>query len=237
MIMFGKNKVVKVEKSQQLFIPIQEIFETIQGEGPFSGERAVFVRFAECSLRCTWCDTDFESKSHPMSVVDIVRVIQKYNSKLVVITGGEPLLRDRLAELCSVLEDLRYVVQVETSGSVCSESFLDYLREEGTQVHIVCSPKTSKIVEGLIPFIEFYKYVIIANETGDDGLPVYSTQSPGKKTVLYRPKDLIGKLIYVSPCDSHDEEKSKANLQEAINSVMKNGYRLSLQVHKIINMP
>lgn len=240
--MFGKNKTTKVEKELYLRIPIVEIFNTIQGEGPFSGRRAVFVRFAGCNLKCFWCDTDFESKVTPMSVDQIIEEVSKYKSPLVVITGGEPMLRTGLAELCmrlfSINEDMQ--VQIETAGTVITPVFLGYLQTDVMTPYIVCSPKTPEISKDLVPYIGSYKYIITENGVDpEDGLPNVSTQAKGKLAKVFRPQlNRWGDpLVYVSPCDAHEEKQSEANLKETVNSVMKFGYTLSLQVHKIINMP
>ena len=61
--MFGTNPSRKqvLDDGQELWV--QEVFYTLQGEGPFSGQPALFIRLAGCNLRCFWCDTEFESST------------------------------------------------------------------------------------------------------------------------------------------------------------------------------
>jgi len=65
--MFGTNPLSKPIESDGLYLEVQDIFSTIQGEGPFAGKPAVFLRLAGCNLRCFFCDTDFESRRTTLS--------------------------------------------------------------------------------------------------------------------------------------------------------------------------
>ena len=235
--MFGKNKTFKIQKDDDPEMPVKEIFATIQGEGPYSGQRAIFIRLGRCSLKCHYCDTEFETDLVNMTASQIVEKAKSLsgNIELAVITGGEPLLWKGTADLCQGLFDEGYLVQVETSGSVVQENFLHVVGK--AWVDVVCSPKTPKIAKGLIGLVDCFKYVIKAGEVAEDGLPNMSTQIEGKESEIFRPDPLSSKKIYVSPCDEHDPVKNAANIAECVRSVMKHGYTLSLQTHKVIGMP
>ncbi len=108
-------------------LPVSEIFESIQGEGPFIGKKAIFLRLAFCNLRCIFCDTDYTWKGKikyvRMSLKDTEEKIFKYNINHLVITGGEPLLWER--SFFSLVENLLgkgFLIEVETNGTI--ESFL-----------------------------------------------------------------------------------------------------------------
>src|SRR6185369_4148469 len=95
--MHGKNPVRGVYRGAgdaSTKLQVHKVFDTIQGEGPFSGRRAVFVRLSGCQLRCSWCDTawDDEKDSYRTSH-DIAHEAKTICSskELVIITGGEPL--------------------------------------------------------------------------------------------------------------------------------------------------
>ena len=62
--MHGKNKVAKRTDNPQS-LQVHEIFHTIQGEGPFSGRPAVFIRLSGCNLRCWFCDTEWDDDNDP----------------------------------------------------------------------------------------------------------------------------------------------------------------------------
>lgn len=204
---------------------------TIQGEGPFYGFAAVFVRLAGCNLQCPACDTDYTSnrtEHSPPALVGRIQAIMP--AGLVVITGGEPF-RQNITPFVKLLLNTGYEVQIETNGCYYHPGF-PYRR-----VTIVCSPKTPKIHPELAARITYYKYVLDANHIDpDDGLPTSvlgMTHPPARPLVLPDQQP----VIFVQPMDAKDEKKTMENMDAAVRSVFQYGYRLSLQVHKIIGLP
>jgi 7-carboxy-7-deazaguanine synthase len=114
-----------------------EIFATVQGEGITAGVPSVFVRLADCNLRCTWCDTKYTwdwtrfDRSRETLVLPVDAVTERVLSfagegvRNAVFTGGEPLLQqDELEELGARLHARGFRIEVETNGTVTpSESF------------------------------------------------------------------------------------------------------------------
>ena len=100
---------------------INEIFYSLQGEGFLVGTPSVFVRLAGCPLRCKWCDTkyawDKKAGTH-YSIAKIVRTIQRWPCKFVVITGGEPMINLHLPELVQKLKVIGKHITIETAGIV-----------------------------------------------------------------------------------------------------------------------
>lgn len=245
--MFGNNPIRKIEiHSKSGTLALQEVFHTIQGEGPLSGLPAVFVRLAGCHLACHFCDTEFESNIDNVlpfeeAVGQIEELLDKHPStNLVVLTGGEPL-RQRIGELVWTLFMRRkgITVQLETAGNLWDPSLESSLileaRRRGTFV-IVTSPKTPKVHPNIAEWCHHYKYVIRHEEVGVDGLPCMGTQpqTKGKPVNIWRehsPKD----TVWVSPCDDKDQLLNMLNMEEAVRSSMTHGYRLSLQVHKVVS--
>ena len=80
-------------KDHSTVYPVVEIIYSVQGEGYHAGIPHVFVRFGTCNLRCSWCDTDFDTFEE-MNAVDILGEILQYNCNRVIFTGGEPMLHD-----------------------------------------------------------------------------------------------------------------------------------------------
>ncbi len=216
-------------------LDVQEVFATIQGEGPFAGRRAVFVRLAGCSLQCPSCDTDYTSdrkrQGYTWTHIDIKKAAKEWKGtgKLVVLTGGEPL-RQNVFPLCDLLASNGWNVQIETNG--IHDFKYEYFPDD---VDIVCSPKTGSINELLKPKILCLKYVLEAGKVDpDDGLPLSVL---GLECRVARPWPEFYGEIYVQPQDDRDPVKNKANLDAAIKSCMKFGYRLSVQTHKIAGLP
>lgn len=232
--MFGKNTIYKQQQfNNKDYLSIKDIFYTIQGEGPFTGHPAVFVRTGYCNLQCDFCDTDFDTNIREMFVTEILRDIDKYNCKLVVITGGEPLLQSRILILIQSLLNNGYKVQIETSGSL----YIDGLETVAMNkdLTIVCSPKTGQLNSNLEPLISCYKYVVASdNYDNSDGLPIKVSQGSSSRIKLAKPKN--SKPVYLSPMDEYDKAKNLLNQRVVVEQCLKHNYILSLQVHKIIGV-
>lgn len=213
-------------------LKVKKIFATIQGEGPMAGHRSVFIRLAGCPLSCVWCDTDFldgEDMEERDILLEAGDLSESPGKDVLVISGGEPLAQNIIPMLAMMERGgpLSWkMVQIETSGV----GIVEYLPQ---WVYVVCSPKTPKI--NYKGHVDAWKYVVQADRLSvDDGLPIYSTQHPKKIAKLYRPPINTGLVpIYLQPCDEGTSAKNKANLDAAVDSVMRFGYRLSIQLHKI----
>ncbi|MBD8491237.1 7-carboxy-7-deazaguanine synthase QueE [Echinicola sp. CAU 1574] len=106
-----------IEKGTML--PVMESFYTIQGEGSFTGCPAYFIRLGGCDVGCVWCDVkeSWEAGKWPVQTIDaIVEGALQYPGRLVVITGGEPLMYD-LDPLTSLLKEKGFTINIETSGT------------------------------------------------------------------------------------------------------------------------
>ena len=100
-------------------LPVMEHFYTIQGEGFHQGRAAYFIRLGSCDVGCVWCDVkdSWDTTKHPlMSVEFLLSEIKKTQAKLIVITGGEPLMHN-LDELTKTLQTAGFETNIETSGS------------------------------------------------------------------------------------------------------------------------
>ena len=162
--MFGTNE--KIGKLFFKYAPKDSLYITslwlsLQGEGPFSGMPALFLRLTKCNLSCSFCDTFFDDgewmtfdeirakamdtiynywKSRgeyiPCWVVPGGSKIGSFPNIILVITGGEPLLQDNVTEFMRQQLPHFKAVQVESNG------ILDTEVPEG--VTLVCSPKCAE---------------------------------------------------------------------------------------------
>ena len=186
---------------------INEIFCSIQGEGFNVGRPAVFVRFAGCNLECKWCDTEHSAKIIMSSHELVSRIMDiSDNRRLVVLTGGEPLLQIE-DELIHDLYKNHFNIAIETNGTIRSK-----------YIHVVWLTVSPKRFPGWV------------QQTGselklvNDGYWNYDTikQINGNRFKHY----------YIQPC----EHNGKFNFDDTINLINKLGHpwRLSCQIHKMM---
>lgn len=241
--MRGKNKVSGPFHSTAGTLLVNSWWHTLQGEGPDAGHPAIFVRLAKCNLRCYFCDTEFEDgKIYSYSALadEICLAAKAHKCHLVVITGGEPLLQN-IIPFVKAVNARGLAVTVETAGTVYCEDIHTVFSTYGYYCGnlIICSPKTPLLNKQILPYIGALKYIIRNGEySDDDGLPMRSTQIEGQESVIYRPGEGLSANvpIYVQPMDEGDADKNKMNMQAATRICLKHGYRLSLQMHKIVGV-
>ena len=125
---------------------VTEIFFSIQGEGTRAGRPCVFVRFTGCDLRCRYCDTTYAFHGgEDRTREEILAEVARYPSKLVLLTGGEPLLQKELPALAQDLLDRGYEVTVETHG----QRPMDGLPPPVVRIADVKTPGSGEVAEDL----------------------------------------------------------------------------------------
>lgn len=98
---------------------VNELFYSIQGESSYAGQPCAFIRLSGCNLRCTYCDTPYAyDEGLEMSLTEILQAIGEFPTRLVLVTGGEPMLQDAVYALFDTLLELEYTVLLETGGQV-----------------------------------------------------------------------------------------------------------------------
>ncbi len=98
-------------------LTVYEIYVSIQGESTHVGRPCVFVRLAACDLRCRWCDTPYAfTGGRKMSIDDVVAEVERFECKVVELTGGEPLLQKDVYPLIDQLLARGHQVLIETGG-------------------------------------------------------------------------------------------------------------------------
>jgi 7-carboxy-7-deazaguanine synthase len=226
-------------------LDLHSMFFTIQGEGPFSGRRAIFVRLAGCNLQCPSCDTEYTQGRERLFIGQIASRVQglAYKNRaitcLVVITGGEPF-RQPIGLLCSMLLQRGFTVQIETNGMLEPDpafvSVFDLQAGADDRLHIVVSPKTNRIHPTTARMALAFKYVLDAHSVDPrDGLPIQALEHPSKR-VARPPEDFAGEII-VTPMETGDKDRDLVNIKAAADVCMAHGYRLNLQIHKYVGVP
>ncbi len=206
---------------------IKEIFPTLQGEGAQAGSPAVFLRFAGCNLGyevCPWCDTDWVKASYVLDREDtIMRVNETARDAfggteglLLVATGGEPSLQLD-GELSDALRASGYRIAMESNGSrAIDRSLVDWL---------TISPKQREFVQ----------------KEGDELKLLFTGGAPGIAPDVNAIREIAAGTrfgnYFLQPVDL--PEKGGPNYAETIAAVMELGppWRLSVQTHKVANLP
>lgn len=232
---------------------VREIFDTIQAEMPFAGQPAVFIRLGGCNLGsksdavCSACDTSFEvSKSKVMTFDEIAAAVTEATSgkermtKLVVITGGEPLLQqDALEDLISTLAslpslDIECSFQFETNGTIAPQDWM----LDNNNIYIVVSPKTfgenswwlneSVLEDGQV----YIRQVLSADPNSAFHWPEYLDELV---------EDDRAEFVYLSPCTLYRDvnvidRHSQANIDYVYEQCLDTGIKMSFQYHAYVGI-
>ena len=198
----------------QISLPVMESFYTIQGEGFHQGRAAYFIRLGGCDVGCVWCDVkeSWDATKHPFITIEtLVQQVQQTPAKLVVITGGEPLMHD-LRFLTQKLQQAGFETNIETSGS----SPLT-----GSWNWICLSPKKFKApLPEVVPFANELK-IIIFNKTDFKWAEEYAAQVSNTCKLYLQPE--WSKAAEMTPL--------------IVDYIMANPqWELSLQIHKYIGV-
>lgn len=219
--------------------PINEIFQTLQGEGYFTGVPAIFIRLQGCPVGCSWCDTKHTWAKEAVREADIQQVLLKnsasdiwcyatsqqlletlqqqgYTARHVVITGGEPCIYD-LIPLTERLEQKGYRCQIETSGT--------YDVHCSSQTWVTVSPKID--MRGKLPV-----------------LPQALRRADEIKHPVGRERDIAALDLLLASLQ--DEKQRVIALQPisqkedattlCIETCIARNWRLSMQSHKYLNI-
>lgn len=141
---------------------VVEIFASLEGEGSLMGTYSTFVRLFGCNLRCSWCDT--KNSYEPfgtyslMSIGPIQKKVAKFDSELVTITGGEPLLHDNISDLIKAFIADGKMVKIETNGTLWQNALDTF----GGKLFVSCSLKPPKYALDpmLATIINEFKFVV-----------------------------------------------------------------------------
>jgi 7-carboxy-7-deazaguanine synthase len=216
--------------------PVNEVFETIQGEATWTGTPSVFIRLQGCPVGCAWCDTkhtwevnetdrvtipvmlakDADTPEHSeMSVGDIIGLLEAYTARHVVITGGEPCLYD-LTPLTATLLDAGYTVQIETSGT--------HDIQADDRAWVTVSPKLD--MPGGFDVLD--AALARANEIKH---PVGKGADYDKMRKRILPHVAPGVPVWLQPLS-----QNRTSTALCVNFATQHGHKVSIQTHKFIGV-
>jgi organic radical activating enzyme len=192
-----------------------EAFYTIQGEGFHQGKAAYFIRLGGCDVGCVWCDVkeSWDANNHPIKTIhQIVEEAKVFPARLVVITGGEPLLHE-LTQLTDALHEAGFATNIETSGSSALSGHWEW---------ICLSPKKFKAPLPEILEKAHELKIVIFNKSDFNWAEKYAALVSKNCKLYLQPewnKTSIVTPLIINYIKSHPQ------------------WELSLQIHKYINVP
>jgi 7-carboxy-7-deazaguanine synthase len=196
-------------------LPVMEAFYTLQGEGAHQGRAAYFIRLGGCDVGCVWCDVkdSWDVTKHPIITIDeIVAKAISYPGRLAVITGGEPLMH-QLDALTNALHAAGFETNIETSGSSPLTGHWDW---------ICLSPKKFKAPLDEVIVKAHELKVVVFNK--------HDFEWAEKYAALVN----TGCKLYLQP----EWDKAAEMTPLILDYIQANPqWRLSLQVHKYLNIP
>lgn len=188
--------------SGTLTLNINEIYESLQGEGLLLGTPSVFVRLQGCNLRCPWCDQpeSLGEGGYKKSIEDVLIAVRSFTAGHVVITGGEPFLSPSLPHLVYSLLEEGFSVQIETNGTMWNQ----LLEPLATRIHITCSPKGVAhyyVNPKLLTFAKEIKFVVDESLTEGIILREEFSKHLSEQRVVLQPesnrKDMFQKAVNI----------------------------------------
>ena len=207
---------------------VNNIFCSLQGEGANTGRAAVFVRFAGCNLRCTFCDTAFDSYRE-MTADGILRAVTAYEPRFIVLTGGEPTLQAD-ETLVDRLHREGFFVAMESNGTRPAPRNLDWLTV--SPKHLVGEASKLCKADFAAKLGSFTHYV-------PDEIKVVFTEAMagGATTGLEAIDPSCAPCLFLQPCDTGDDVRNAAIVKACVDYILRHPqWRLSLQTHKLIGI-
>lgn len=222
---------------------IVEAFNSIQGEGPYAGHSATFLRFFGCNKECTWCDTKYARKGEaprsfgsPKKLTEWLRHLTRDHAigHRLVLTGGEPMLQVDY-DLIHELSRMGLPIDVETNG--CAE--LDLLFDQRVVARIdalVISPKSPEDFNGwkrrgsgMFDYMHTYLKIVPT--------PEWTKDWTDWEAILEAGRNMTGPRRFIQPLATGDEVADLAMGQDCAAFVNEHAdWRLSIQMHKILKL-
>lgn len=209
---------------------VVEIFDSIDGEGIFTGCLATFIRLGGCNMRCSYCDTGYALNAKDgkeMSIAEIVRKVRKIGNTHITLTGGEPLINPESACLVKALCDRGYMVNIETNGSVDVRQFQNDNTVITMDYKTISSGENKKMSIGRINALRKCDVLKIVCEKSD---------FPDIQDMLSKIK--TNAAVFISPIFKEVEPKELVEFLKSMrDSGIEKEIRVQVQLHKIIWNP
>lgn len=207
---------------------VNEIFDSIDGEGIRTGELATFIRLAGCNLRCRYCDTAYALKNNQgeeMTIEEIINRVKNIGIKNITLTGGEPLFQKNSFKLIDELIKNNFKVNIETNGAIDITPLLDKDVIITLDYKTISSGMNSKML--LTNFEKLREQDVLKFVCNEEDL------SDIKEMLK---KNNIKSFIYLSPIYKEIEPDKLVDFLKELHKENFNTdkIRIQIQLHKII---
>ncbi len=210
---------------------VAEKFVSINGEGRRAGELALFIRFQGCNLSCSYCDTAWANEAtcpyEDLSPAELRDYAVREGIKNITLTGGEPLLQEGLKELIGLFLAEGFHVEIETNGAVSLAPFCGASRPTFTVDYKLpdsgCEEAMVHANFDLLQRTDTVKFVVSSRRDLERAREVVDTYGL-----------LFACGVYVSPVFGSIETEE---IVEFMKARRLNGWRLQIQMHKVIWEP
>lgn len=211
-------------------ILINEIFESIQGEGRFTGHPCLFIRVSKCTRKCSFCDTQYHNQvNKELTPKQLADVVNKSKKQLVVITGGEPLLYiEQILEASNMFKKGK-VISLETNGDLLTPELFERIvlptkieemfiggGDSITYWHFSCSPKDMKSYKNALDIKKRFSTNILDIKVVTD---------------LKLDKDMLKHADYLMPLTTFNEKRDNQIKRKVWEYCVKNNKLYSERVH------
>lgn len=203
-------------------LKVNEIFTSVQGEGLRQGEPTIFIRLTGCNLRCIFCDTPYaREEGLDMTVPEILDAVESVRKDMpagwVCLTGGEPLLQECRGLVLS-LKSQGFHIQVETNGTLFQEIPFDWWSVSPKPPEYSCREEIKNRAQEV--------KLIVTREVTEYTLTALRREFSAHIPLLLQPESNLTEF----------QKKALDLLQFGSRSGLPN-LRISLQLHKILNIP
>ena len=203
---------------------VNEVFSSIQGEGPDAGLPATFLRLAECNIRCSFCDTKYAFQDGEEMMLSEVWARLMKGTKFIVVSGGEPLLQEEeLGKLVNLMRKQHYYFAIETNGTLSRPS---WWRKAVWDVDFKCPSSGVKCFKNeWLSIGEKNRLKFVVSDKNDFEFVLRVVEMARHYELC--PQLLVSPMIPI-------EGAGKEWLQTVWEFCVVNSLRYSLQVHKIV---
>jgi len=191
---------------------VNEIFESIQGEGKYTGQPCLFIRLSGCTRACSFCDTKYHTNGKKMTVEQVIKKIEKSKMQYIVWTGGEPMLQQDEIYKVFIRTDFKFH-QIETNGDILPAV-------PGAFSYIGFSPKEKRVQDNVVAYVN---QIELSDDFDYDIKIVTDLETEGV--------DMIDNATLLMPLTTYDKNKDLEIQRKVWKYCVANNIKYAPRIH------